>query len=270
LPELPEVETVVRDLRPYLQGKKIKKLYLQPGASKTLQGTIANFNKAVCNQKIISLERRAKYIILRLPVGFISVHLRMTGRLYGQRPQVKDLPFIRATFELSSGQKLYFQDVRRFGKIKYWPKSEPFEERLGVEPLSDQFTKEFLQQLLLKSSRQVKAFLLDQKSIVGLGNIYVDEALWRARIHPLRKTNNLNPKEIKDLWLAIRKVLQAGIDNCGTTFDSFYYGAEQMGKYAKLLKVFDRVGEKCQRCASEIIKIKVATRGTHICQKCQQ
>lgn len=271
MPELPEVETVVRDIARPVQGQVLSRLELAQGAKRSLEGNLASFNAAVANHKVKAVTRRAKYIVIHLDNhSAISVHLRMTGRLYLPQAKRKISPYVRAVFHFKSGRKLLFEDTRRFGKIKFWPDPEVLNNQLGFEPLESAFTVQALTELLQASRRQIKPFLLDQTKIAGLGNIYVDEALWRSAVHPLRITESLSKSEIKLLWKAIRLVLEAGIRNNGTTFDSFYFGEGKKGNYASLLKVFDRTGQPCSRCKTKIIKIKVAQRGTHICPQCQK
>jgi formamidopyrimidine-DNA glycosylase len=271
MPELPEVETVVRDLAPRVISKTIRDFQLCK-KSKTILDKIslAKFQQNVKNKKISSVTRRAKYILINLNEGHISIHLRMTGRLMTVAPEKKDEAYIRAVFSLSDRQKLYFKDVRKFGKISYHKTLDDLEKKLGVEPLSKLFTVEHLSMLLSKSSKNIKAFLLDQSHICGLGNIYVDEALWESQIMPQRVTKSIKSSEQVLLHKSIKKVLIAGIKNNGITFDSFYFGDDKSGEYEKFLKVFGREGQKCLRCGEVIRKIKYAGRGTHFCIGCQK
>jgi formamidopyrimidine-DNA glycosylase len=271
VPELPEVETVVRTITPQIKGRSVAGLVLQPGASRTLQGQLAKVNASIKGRKVLDVSRRAKYILIRFDKegSGLSIHLRMTGRLYlegvaSERPQ-----YVRARLKFSSGKALCFEDTRRFGKIKYWTDLHELDQNLGVEPLGQDFSVERCSEIIKGKKRALKVLLLDQKLIAGLGNIYVDEVLWRAKLHPLRKANTLKLHQIAELTKAIKKVLKTAIQNEGTTFDSFYFGDGETGKYVNLLKVFDRTGQPCSRCKTPITKIRIAQRGTHLCLNCQ-
>jgi formamidopyrimidine-DNA glycosylase len=271
VPELPEVETVVRDIRPSVAGSKFVRIDLAAGATRTLEGNLQAVNRRLAQRRIQSVGRRAKYIVFYFDQGdALTVHLRMTGRLYLADRRRPSSPYVRAFLKLDRNKELHFEDTRRFGKIKYWPKVEALDQKLGIEPLSKEFTEEILWQLLRASDRQLKPFLLDQTIVAGLGNIYVDEALWFAELHPLRKASDTPRLKATKLWQGIRSVLKAGIKHQGTTFDSFYFGEGKKGKYAQLLKVFDQTGNACCRCGATIVKTRVAQRGTHICPKCQK
>ena len=177
MPELPEVETVVRNIAPQIKGRNISCLVLQRGAARTLQGKLVAVNSQIKGRKVLSVRRRAKYILIQLDNGHagLSIHLRMTGRLYSegvpsQRPQ-----YVRARLEFKSGQALCFEDTRRFGKIKYWADLRELDNCLGVEPLEPNFSAQLVSRILNDKKRALKPLLLDQKLIAGLGNIYVDE-----------------------------------------------------------------------------------------------
>lgn len=270
MPELPEVETVVRHIRPLFEGKAIKKVTFPNGYTRVIAtGSHRGFNKAVSTQTITGVSRRAKLIVLELEQGLVTIHLRMTGRLIDEMSP-EDKKYVSASFHLSDDSQVYFKDVRKFGRISYHQSPEELEDKYGYEPLSRDFTSEALAKLLGESSRMIKPFLLDQSKIAGLGNIYVDECLWRSRIHPEYSTNRVSRKKTDLLHKAIRDVLKASIKANGTTFQSFYYGEDSMGEFKNCLDVFGRDGEPCPSCSTVIKKIRVSQRGTHYCPKCQR
>lgn len=261
MPELPEVETVVRDLKPKLLGQTFMDFEI-------FVPRIAHVPKNILkDNKIVNIFRRAKYIILELKNGFLVLHLRMTGRiLVGKLNEDKHISFLA---NLKSGDKFYFKDVRKFGTIE-WHKDLKFLDcKLGVEPLDNNFNLEHLSKLAVKK-QIIKSFLLDQKNVVGIGNIYADEILWQAKINPLRRVCDLSDSEIRILYRSIKEILTKAIKFNGTTFINFQYGEQKIGEYAKYLNVFTKVEKPCKRCKTKIEKIKVAQRGTYFCSQCQK
>lgn len=267
MPELPEVETVVRHLKPELVGQKIISFnIIWPKVLEKIE--YKTFSDHIIGQKIDDVFRRAKFIILKLENGYIPIHLRMTGKLY---PNIvlPDVKHISATFELSD-KFLVFQDTRKFGRI-YWVDSWPeFERKNGMEPFEDTFTERWLFEGLQKRKRQIKALLLDQQFISGLGNIYVDEALWSARIHPITISNSISRIKSNRLYKAIKTILAKAIEYNGTTFINFTFKEGVPGSYREKLFIFDHEGHECKRCNKIISKIRVAGRGTYICTHCQK
>jgi len=201
MPELPEVETVVRHLKPDLIGQRIKSF--QSYWPKVL-GNVDDkyFHEFTKGHEILDVTRRAKFIVMHLENGFIPIHLRMTGRLY-PNDRIPDEKHISAVFQLSD-KVLIFKDTRKFGRIYWYDEWSEFDNKHGIEPLGEQFTKQWLVQSLHSKKRQMKALLLDQHLIAGLGNIYVDEALWTARIHPLTTSNKVTTIEISRLHKSIK------------------------------------------------------------------
>jgi len=193
----------------------------------------------------------------------------MTGRLLSKAPEI--LTHVSGKIDFEDGGSLWFQDVRKFGRITWYESVELFckKTRIGIEPLSEDFTEIAFQHLLKQSHAKVKGFLLDQTKIAGLGNIYVDEALWSAELHPLTKTNEIGIEQVRVLREAIQTILRDSIASHGTTFLSFYFDGGKSGNYRKMLKVFGRTGEACLRCGTMILKIRVVQRGTHYCPSCQ-
>ena len=274
MPELPEVETVVRDLRAHgLEQAVIREV--EVFWPRTAGGGQPGFASALRGQTVTRLFRRAKYIVAELASGDrLLIHLRMTGKLRfagpGERPGQHD----RVVLTLGDGRRLAFNDTRKFGRMTLAAAgSDPLSE-LGPEPLDDAFTEDVLRRQLQGKHRMIKPLLLDQTTVAGLGNIYVDEALWHARIHPARRADTLKPAEIRRLHAAIREVLRRAVDNFGTTLGegeaNFYSVAGRRGRNADALRVFRRDGLPCPRCGETLARTVVAQRGTHFCPHCQK
>ena len=270
MPELPEVETVTRGLRAALVGRTVVEVDVR--REKTLVPPNAEgFVAHLTGRRVTQVRRRGKWILLTLDSGeTLIAHLRMTGQLVlsDDRP---DDPYIRVLFALDDGRYLRFSDMRKFGRL--WLTAHPDEVLggLGPEPLADDFTAERLADMLRGRRRRIKALLLDQHFLVGLGNIYTDESLWRARIHPLRRADTLTPEEVRRLHRAIREVLQESIADGGTTLsDGMYRRSDgETGAFISRLAAYGRKGEPCPRCGTPIERIRVAQRGTHFCPHCQ-
>ncbi len=270
MPELPEVETIVRELRPFVEGRFIIAAHVFWARTIAApSGDIARFCTDVRGRQVLNLRRRGKFIVFSLDATSLLIHLRMSGRLL-LAPQGAER-HLRMRLDLDEGRSLYFYDPRKFGRI--WLLDEPQEVlgRLGPEPLADDFTVEVLSELLRGRRGMLKPLLLDQQFIAGLGNIYADESLFRAGIHPRRPANSLIPDEVRRLHRAIRKVLSEAIEHCGTTFDGVYLrpGGEEGEQVAHLL-VYGRTGQPCPRCGTPIERTTVGGRGTHICPNCQR
>jgi len=271
MPELPEVETVVRYINPNIVGKIIENVKPQNNYDKVLatHGP-KKFNELVKNKSIIDVTRRGKYIVIHLECGFLMIHLRMTGRLLLNLSEDDKPRHNTAIIHFTDGTSLYFKDYRKFGRVYYYDSMAYINNKLGVEPLSKNFTKDWLYKNLQKSKRQLKPLLLDQSFIAGLGNIYVDEALWFAKLHPQHIGSSVSKKKSYVLHGAVQRLLQTAIDNQGTTIINFYFGEGKKGNFREQLQVFGRQERACPRCESKIIKIRVAQRGTHLCPRCQQ
>jgi formamidopyrimidine-DNA glycosylase len=263
MPELPEVETIVCQLRPRLQERRI--LSFESLWEKKALPSSRILRQALVGKKIVTVSRRAKYLLFRLEDNTLFViHLGMTGRLYlGKNPRCS---YVRAWFGLDRGLRLYFCDARKFGRIQLLDRYQDLDARLGVEPLSCDFTPGLLHALLKKHSRSLKLVLLDQGVIAGLGNIYTDEALFWAKLSPRMPSCQITQEQARRLCLAIRKVLREGIRCNGTSFDWVYQGGEMQQR----LRVYQRQGDPCRRCGRTIEYFKMAGRGTHICPCCQE
>jgi formamidopyrimidine-DNA glycosylase len=266
MPELPEVETIVRKLGPELVGKSVLKANLL--WPRTLaRPTPAKFKRRIKGQEIKGIYRRAKYIVMELSDYHLFVHLRMSGDLYIKKGNVAPEKHDRLILDLTPGKtKLVFNDTRKFGRA--WLVKDPDEVvgRLGPEPLSDEFTAEMLYDKLQFRHRQLKPLLLDQFFLAGLGNIYTDEALHLARLHPLVSSDSVSREQAQALWEAIREVLQEGIRRNGASIDWVYRG----GEFQNYFRVYNREGQPCPVCGTEIERLVVGQRGTHVCPNCQR
>lgn len=272
MPELPEVETVVRTLRPLLVGKRLGSLERgHPGVVDNIG--IRNLNRRIANRRVRAIERRGKLLLFLLDGDIIVIHLRMTGRLIPLDGDAATLPHTAARIHLKDGGALIFQDVRKFGRIYYFKDRADFDSRfprLGPEPLAPDFSAARLHDSLQKRHSRLKPLLLNQDFLAGLGNIYVDEILWRARLHPWRIASTIDRRENGRLFRALQAILIKAIAACGTTFRDFTFLGEKKGEYFRHLKVYGRQGDPCPRCSHIILKYRCSGRGTHICPHCQQ
>ncbi len=274
MPELPEVQTIVDDLNAAgIVGATITKarLYWPPSVANLSPGV---FCRQIVGREISAIRRRGKWIVFAMvDGGFLLVHLRMTGRFHLTAADEKRNKHQHVILHLDNDLQLRYQDTRKFGRFYLVDTTEAILGTLGPEPLEKEFTARALGRKLLGKNRMLKPLLLDQSFIAGLGNIYVDEALWDAGIHPLRKSPSLSKSEIRTLQRAIRKVLRRGIENLGTTLGSgqtnFYSIGRRRGRNRDRLMVFRKTGTPCLRCRTPIQRIIVGQRSTHICPTCQ-
>lgn len=269
MPELPEVETVTQSIKKHLLSQKLDKLEVR--WSKVLH----NFNKTdfdakIKNQEIIDIYRRAKYIIFDFKKYIMAVHLRMTGKLYVVPEIDKNKKHISAFFQFSD-KYLIFEDTRKFGRFYLYDDMNVLNGKLGIEPLTEEFSFEWMLKNLSNRSRQMKSLLLDQTFIAGIGNIYADEALWRSKIHPLSKSDTISENKIRKLVLSIKDVLSKSIESGGTTIRDYTYDYSYVGNYALNLKAYGQKDKECNRCKKALItKHIIAQRGTYICPLCQK
>ena len=268
MPELPEVETVTQSVKKQLLNKSFNSLTLN--WRKTLHNfSIDDFNSQVKGKSIKDIYRRAKYIIMSGDRFVMAVHLRMTGKLYVSNSIDSKKKHI--SLYLKFGDKyLIFEDTRKFGRFYLYNSMEYLDNKLGVEPLSINFTDEWILENMINRNRQIKALLFDQSFICGLGNIYIDEALWYAKIHPLSISSSIPRKKILKLKEGIIKVLSESIKLGGTTIRDYTYDFSYVGNYALNLNVFGKQGLECPRCSTFLIKKKIVQRGTHYCPQCQK
>jgi formamidopyrimidine-DNA glycosylase len=264
MPELPEVETIAWTLRRALIGKTFLSADLR--WPRTLAApSPAAFKKRLKGQQITSVSRRAKFLDLQLSDAHLLIHLRMSGDLLvvlgGYQPAKHD----RLIAKLSEDTSLIFSDPRKFGRI--WLVDDPVEilGELGPEPFSEAFTPDWLYSALHLRRRQLKPLLLDQTFLAGLGNIYTDEALHLAKLHPLSASDSVTKKQAKGLWRAVREVLEEGIRHNGASIDWVYRG----GDFQNHFRVYGQTGKPCPVCGTTIERITVGQRGTHYCPQCQ-
>mgnify|MGYP001171537954 CR=1 FL=1 len=274
MPELPEVETVARALRPTLVGRRLGACEVR--WERTLGGLAPRaFAAALEGVRVRAVERRAKWIVLelsraRVPAGVLCVHLRMTGRLQVDSAAEPPGPWERVRIALDDGRVLRFVDPRKFGRVRFVRAREELLRDLGPEPLGPEFTPAWLATALRARHRLLKPLLLDQTFLAGLGNIYVDEALHRAGLHPLTRSERVAPAAVARLSAAIRAVLAAAIEREGSSFDTFYRTPEgKPGSYQHLFRVYGRTDEPCLTCGTPIRYLVVGQRGSHVCPRCQ-
>jgi formamidopyrimidine-DNA glycosylase len=284
MPELPEVETVRRRLVACLTGRVLRDVVVND-ASVSAQDE-AQLRALLVDRRILGLRRRGKYLIVDLSAAESSaasraadelsvgpamaiIHLRMTGQLLFDPGPAERPP--RFVWRLEPQAYLHFQDVRRFGRL--WAlrpaAEEGFFARMGPEPFGAEFTVAYLIEELRGRTAPLKSFLLDQRRLAGVGNIYADEALFRARLHPLRAAGSVGPLQAQRLHAALLETLQAGIDHEGSSIESFVDPAGMRGSFQEILNVYQRTGEPCRACGATILRLEVGGRGTHYCPVCQ-
>lgn len=275
MPELPEVQTTVDDLnRAAIPGREITAAWVfWPPVVTPLSPEV--FCRSISGEIISAVRRRGKFIVLEFVAGkSLLIHLRMTGKLSLKASELPRSKHEHVVLSLDRDLQLRFHDTRKFGRFYYIDDADKILGPLGPEPLGRRFRAKSLVRLLSHRKRQIKPLLLDQHFIAGLGNIYTDEALWLASIHPCRRANSLSVSEVGKLHRAIRKVLRQGLKNMGTSLGSseanFYSVAGRRGRNSDQLKVFRRTGLPCLRCGKPIVRLVVGQRGTHICPCCQK
>lgn len=286
MPELPEVETVRRGLMSLIVGRKVKAV--EHDTPKGFPNAAADVSGFLIGAKITDVRRRAKVLMIDLSTDYtLVIHLKMTGQMvfrgeavfgagHPNESLVGELPdrSTRVTFTFDDGSHLYFNDQRKFGWIRLLPTLEvpniDFMKKVGPEPLEAEFTAEqFAERFKRRARTSIKAALLDQTVVAGVGNIYADESLWGAKIHPQRLVGAVTEKEFTRLFTELRSVMNTAIEKGGST-DKNYVNAEgKRGSYLSFARVFRREGKPCPRCGTTIIKFKTAGRGTHICPHCQ-
>jgi len=272
MPELPEVQTIVDELRPQLLGRCFTGLRAD-WAPALATAPLPEFRTRLVGQQILEMSRRGKYLLWALSGGdALLVHLMMTGHLSvvsGCEPYDRHT---HVGFRLDDGNELRLRDVRKLGRVYLVADSSQVLGHLGPDPLSEEFTLEAFRDHLDQRRARLKSLLLDQRFLAGLGNIYSDEALFAAAVHPLRTANSLTGQEIPRLYQSIRAVLSRALAHQGTTLDDAAYRRPdgQPGNYQNLLQVYGRAGEPCPLCHASIERIAVGGRGTHLCPRCQR
>lgn len=291
MPELPEVETIRRGLEPHALGKRIERVLV--GDTKILQVTKSLLVRKLPGQTIRRLSRRGKFLILELDRDYLIFHFGMTGQMTFRRSDREDTPrfkrhsvtgleqatqhapdrhtHLQIFFE--AGGALFLRDVRKFGKVFLLKKNKDtlsgFFGRLGIEPFTPDYTLQAFLDRCRNRKLRLKSFLLDQSFVAGIGNIYADEALFEAGIHPARTVRSLRRFEKERLFEAVPRVLERGIDYGGTSFRDYVNSNGDPGSHQEELKVYGRCGEACLRCGSAIRRMVISQRGTHYCPTCQ-
>ncbi len=273
MPELPEVETIRQQLEALVSGAGIlggtvylPKVIRQPSPEV--------FADLISNRKILSVTRRGKYLLFGLSGGYtLVIHLRMTGQLICEKEGAPPPRHTHLILHLERDRRLRFTDLRQFGRVWLLPasdtRSQAGMEKLGPEPLSPEFTETYFATRLKNSRRSLKPLLLDQQVVAGIGNIYADEALHHAGLHPNRRADGLNSREAKALYRAVKEVLREGVSHRGTSIRNYLDAEGRAGRHQDFLKVHNRAGRPCPRCGSTIEKIKCGGRGTCFCPSCQ-
>ncbi|HKU66828.1 MAG TPA: bifunctional DNA-formamidopyrimidine glycosylase/DNA-(apurinic or apyrimidinic site) lyase [Candidatus Baltobacteraceae bacterium] len=270
MPELPEVETIVRGLRPAIAGKTIasvrvslKKMAVAPSG--------VQFERALAGETIVDVTRRGKYAVFGLSSGrSLVTSLRMTGRLVVLNAAEQPYPYTHVELRFSDESRLAFADVRQFGRMRLVEPGEPWDADLGVEPLSRDFTPERFIGMLSGRTTPVKVFLLDQRRIAGVGNIYACEALWQAGIRPGTPAKRLSKPAAVRLHHALVDVLQRAIGMRGSSVDDYVDAQGLKGGFQNVLSVYGRTGKSCGRCGGSIVRTVIAQRGTWWCRACQK
>lgn len=270
MPELPEVETVVRGLRGPLVGRRIENMWHDWAPTVQSPGA-AEFAARIAGQTVSAVDRRGKYILIKLEQDTLVVHLKMSGRLYvADAASTNEADrWVHVRFDLDNGRQLRFSDVRKFGRVYLTNDLASLLGQLGPEPLSDDFTLTGFRAGLEGRKRAIKAQLLDQEFVAGVGNIYADEALFRAGLHPAAAAGTLTTEEAARLRQTIRDALQAGIKHEGASINWYRKPDGNKGESQDHFYVYGRTGLPCRQCGTPINKIRVAQRGTHFCPECQ-
>ena len=272
--ELPEVETICRQLAPALEGRRIEAIEVRDERW-SMPAPPEAIEDALRQREIERVWRRGKYLVLSLEDDVhLVMHLRMTGNLLLGEGDAEEPGHLRVRMDLDDGRRLLFVDVRRFGTgdvlLGSDAVAEFFASRLGVEPLDGDFTADALRAMARGRKQPVKAFLLNQERIAGVGNIYADEALFRARIHPLRPVGTLKRTQLEALREGVVEALELGIDSKGASIDDYRHVDGARGSFQDRFLVHLRAGEPCPRCGTMIEKMRAAGRGTYVCPNCQR
>jgi formamidopyrimidine-DNA glycosylase len=287
MPELPEVETVRRGLHGLIIGKRI--LSEEHDTPKGFPNSQADVDEFLIGATVIDVRRRAKVLMVDLSTQYtLLIHLKMTGQLvfvgetrfgagHPNDSLVNELPdkSTRVTVEFNDGTKLFFNDQRKFGWMRLLPTVEipniDFMKKVGPEPLSDDFTpQDFIQRLSRRKKTNIKAALLDQSVVAGVGNIYADESLWGAKLHPTRLVGGISESDLTVLYHELREVMNLAIEKGGSSNHTYVNAEGKKGSYMDFARAFRREGLPCPRCGTLIVKSRVAGRGTHTCPFCQK
>jgi formamidopyrimidine-DNA glycosylase len=270
MPELPEVETIRRGLEPRLIGRRLHKVEIFEPRLRfpVAQDLPQNLTAAT----IVALRRRGKYLLLETEAGVLIIHLGMSGSLRLTSPELPRRPHDHAAFTLDTGQRLVFHDPRRFGALIWTqaPDEHPLLSKLGVEPFDPAFNGEWLYRISRARRQAVKSWMMDQQVIAGVGNIYANEALFHARIHPARPAQQISQEEYHQLTVSLRHTLAAAIAHGGTTLRDFSDAAGRPGYFQLTLQVYARAGQPCSLCTQPIQRMVLGQRATYYCARCQK
>jgi formamidopyrimidine-DNA glycosylase len=277
MPELPEVETIARELRPDVVGRVIEDAWFDwPNQIKHPAPSM--FAEAVRGREVMSVDRRAKWIVMSLAPrttdgepAVLAIQVKMTGQLDVLPSDTPRDKHVHAVLRLDDGRELTLRDTRKFGRLAVYTPAEADKVlgTLGPEPLGDELTLDRFRTMLRKRKGRLKPLLMNQEFLAGVGNIYADEGLWRSRLHPLRSGAGLNPRQERDLYNSLRAVLVEGIERRGSSVDS-YRAPAGAGNMQHFLNVYGRVGKPCPRCGRPVRRIVVGARSTHFCSWCQR
>lgn len=272
MPELPEVETVRRGLEKLILGKKISNIDIR--YPKMIKTDLDEFKRELPGQIIQSMGRRGKYLIFYLSDKVLISHLRMEGKYFYYPDQVPERKHAHLFIQFEDGGTLVYEDVRKFGTMELLApellETYFLSKKLGPEPTVQDFDLPIFQKALQRSKKPIKSHLLDQTLVAGLGNIYVDEVLWRAKIHPSRLSNSLTAQEARKVHDETIKVLGQAVEKGGSTIRTYTNAFGEDGTMQEFHQVYDKAGKKCSRCGSIIEKFQLGGRGTHFCPKCQR
>jgi formamidopyrimidine-DNA glycosylase len=272
MPELPEVEIAARSLAAQVLDRQISAVEKLDWERMVETPDLPTFLACLPGRHIHAVGRRAKWLLLPLDAGWtLALHLRMSGHISVQSAEAVPNVYTHLVLALDDGRRIFFEDQRKFGRARLLDPAglAALDAGLGPEPLSADFTAVHLAQMLAKRPTRLKPLLLNQAFIAGLGNIYVDESLWLAQLHPCRPANSLDAAEVERLYTAIRTVLEQGIQNKGSTLRNYRNGYGERGQNQEHFAVYDRNGYPCLRCGTPVERLVVAQRGTHICPACQ-
>lgn len=273
MPEMPEVETVRRGLNQIADGHKIVGIDVHYG--KTIENDVEEFREALIGQTVERVDRRGKYLLFRFTNDLTMIsHLRMEGSYYQQKTGTPVDKHAHVIFHFADGTDLCYRDTRKFGRMRLVPTGTEMEygglKTIGPEPTEADFKLDYFEKILHKSRGKIKPFLLNQSHVAGLGNIYCDEVLWMSKINPEQPANSLTHEQAKKLRQNIIKEIAVATEHKGTTVHTYKNAFGDAGGFQDFLKAYDHGGEKCPRCGTEMIKIKVAQRGTTYCPHCQE
>ncbi|AXI09661.1 DNA-formamidopyrimidine glycosylase [Oceanobacillus sp. 143] len=274
MPELPEVETIKNTLKSFVIGKTIENITVNWSKIIKEPDDIDRFKQLLIGETIRDMTRRGKFLLFHFDHYVLVSHLRMEGKYSVNRADEPVKKHTHVIFSFTNGEELRYNDVRKFGTMHVFPKNEELLhnplKKLGPEPFDAAFTFDYFSEKLWKTERVIKQVLLDQTIVTGLGNIYVDETLFKAGVHPLKPANKLTDNEIKQIQAAAIETLSDAVKQGGTTIRSYVNGNGEMGMFQQELFVYGQEGTACKHCGDEIVKSKVGGRGTHICPSCQK